>query len=307
MLAAAGLLLPSERQIRRRNDLDEVHEVESLLGGGLLGVVERVDVVVCPSARACVRVLLLHVCDDSVAELRAEAEVVDLVREGMRLVFEVVLEVVDVHVPVGEGLAWCDVEVSDDFVDLDGAFETAAFFALGVQVLGVVLALALFNAFAAAKGPAYGSVGIADIVAGVAAAGLDGIGGGRCAVTFTTVVGVEMRGLIFMPKSCMSRCEQPWAKIRSYRSRALISIAWLPSLSGDNRTLFTPCDTPICSSPDTSMTSSVSSSHGMRGKVMFMEISIFSPVTLSACLDLSSLPASFTNLGPCPRSTPVAR
>lgn len=91
VLPAAGLLLPAKGEVSGRHDLDKVHEVEGLLCGRLFGVVERVDVVVCPSSRTGVRVLLLHVCDDGVAELGSEAQVVDLVRERVRLVLEVVL------------------------------------------------------------------------------------------------------------------------------------------------------------------------------------------------------------------------
>jgi hypothetical protein len=200
------------------------------------------------------------------------------------------------------------MEVADDFVDFDGAFETAAFFALGVEVLGVVFALALFDAFAAAKGPADGGVGVADVVAGVAAAGLGGICRGWGSVTFTAVVGVEVGGFVFVAEIYISECGGLSGPALTYRSSALTSIVRLPSTSGDNRTLFTPCDTPICSSPETSMTSSVSSSHGMRGKVMFMEISIFSPAIVSACLNLPRLPLlGVTNLDPCPQLTLAAR
>jgi hypothetical protein len=45
------------------------------------------------------------------------------------------------------------MEVSDDLVDADAAFQTAAFLALLVEVLGVVFALALFYALAAPKRP----------------------------------------------------------------------------------------------------------------------------------------------------------
>lgn len=44
-----NLLLPAERQVSGRHDLDEVHVVVCLLVGVLLGVIERIDVVVRPS------------------------------------------------------------------------------------------------------------------------------------------------------------------------------------------------------------------------------------------------------------------
>lgn len=51
-----------------------------------------------------------------------------------------------------------------------------------------------------------------------------------------------------------------------------------PSFTGANWTLLIPWATPVCCSPDTSMTSRVSSSQGIRGNVMLRWISIFSPV-----------------------------
>ena len=90
------------------------------------------------------------------------------------------------------------MEISDDLVDGDGAFESAPFFALCVKVFGVVLALALFDAFSAAEGPGDGGVGFADFVAGVAASGFDACGGGRGAEAFAAVGGVEMLGVVFV-------------------------------------------------------------------------------------------------------------
>lgn len=187
---------PSQRQVCGANNLDEVHEVESLLAGLLLGVVEGVDVVVRPATEACIRMFAVHIRNHSIAELRPEAKLVDLVRESVGLVLEVVLEVVNVHVAVGERLSGRNVEVSDDFVDTDVSLQAASLPALLVEVLGVVLTFTLFHTFAATKRPRDGGVGITDFVAGVAAAGLDRVRGRGCAETFTAVVGVEMRGFI---------------------------------------------------------------------------------------------------------------
>lgn len=63
----------------------------------------------------------------------------------------------------------------------------------------------------------------------------------------------------------------------THRFSRLASIGRPPSLAGDNCTLMIPCCTPVCCSPETSMTSNVKSSHGIRGKVMLRCISIFSP------------------------------
>jgi len=86
-----GGLFPAERKVSGGDDLDEVHEVEGLLRGGLFGGVEWVDVVVSPAAWAGIRVLLLHVCNNGLAQLGAEAQVVDFVGEGVGLVLEVIL------------------------------------------------------------------------------------------------------------------------------------------------------------------------------------------------------------------------
>jgi hypothetical protein len=111
-------------------------------------------VVVCPSPWPRIRMLPLHLLDHYIAQLWAKTEMVDLMREGMRvLILEVVLQIVDVQVAVRERLSGGDVEVSYDLIDADTALETASFLALLVEVLGVVFALALFYALAAPKRP----------------------------------------------------------------------------------------------------------------------------------------------------------
>lgn len=96
----------------------------------------------------------LHVLDDHIAELRAKAKLVDPMGKGVRvLILEVVLEIVDVQVAVGEGLSRSNVEVSDDLVDTDTALKTTSFLALLIEMFGVVLSLALFDSLSTAKGP----------------------------------------------------------------------------------------------------------------------------------------------------------
>ena len=222
--------LPSERKIRGRHDLDEVHVVVRLLSGLLFSVVEWVDVVVRPASRSSVRVLLLHVRDNSVAQLWAEAQVVNFVGKGMCLVLEVVLQVVDVHVAVRKGLSRCDVEVANDLVHFDTALETAAFLALGIEMLGVVLALTLFHTLAATKGPRDGGVCVSYIIAGVAAAGLLGVGWRGSSVAFTAVVGVEMSSFVFVPRRWgqLASCEHAATKclqVESFAINGNISLA----------------------------------------------------------------------------------
>jgi hypothetical protein len=79
--------------------------------------------------------------------------VVNLVGKGVCLIFEVVFQVVHVHVAVGEGLSGSDMEVSDDLVDSNATLETAALLSLLVEVLGIVFALTLLNALSATERP----------------------------------------------------------------------------------------------------------------------------------------------------------
>jgi hypothetical protein len=104
----------------------------------------------------------------------------------------------DMQISIRETLSRGNVEVSDNLVDRDGTFESTPFLTLCVKVFGVVLALALFDAFAAAERPGDRGVGFADFVAGVAASGFDACGGWRSAVAFAAVGGVEMLGVVFV-------------------------------------------------------------------------------------------------------------
>lgn len=90
----------------------------------------------------------------------------------------------------------------------------------------------------------------------------------------------------------------------TYNFRACVSITRPPLFTESSRTLLTPCSSPTCISPETSMTSSVSSSHGIRGNVMLRWISIFSPAPLSASASLD--PPASAHLALCPQSAPAA-
>jgi hypothetical protein len=193
-----GRGFPAKRQIRGRDYLDEVHEVVCHLIGSLERAIKRVDVVVCPSSRSRSLVVLIHIRDNHIAQLRSESQMVDNVGECMTLILEVILQIVDVQVPVRETLSRGNVKVSNDLVDGDGALEPAPLCALGIKMFGVVLAFALFDAFAATKGPGYGGVSFANFVTGVAAAGFDACSGWGRAVAFATVGGVEMLGVVFV-------------------------------------------------------------------------------------------------------------
>lgn len=153
MLGRAGSsVFPTKGQVRRRNNLDKVHEVEGLFVGMLFGVVKRIDVVVRPTTRTRAFVLILDILHNDIAQLRAKAKLVDLVRKSMRIfVLEVIFQIMHVQVTVGERLSGCNVEVSNNLVDADAAFETASFLALCVEAFSVVLPLALLYTFSTTK------------------------------------------------------------------------------------------------------------------------------------------------------------
>ncbi len=187
LLAEAGpALLPAEGEVRRRHDLDEVHVVVVDVVRLLAGAVEGVEVVVGPG-----EVLVAELLVQVVGQLGAEAQLVDLVREGVlggRV--PVVLEVVHVHVAVAEAAAGRDVEVAHDLVHPQPALDAAPLLALLVQPLAEVLALALLDALTPPEGPRLLRVGVLDLVARVAAAGL--LGGGR---RVRAVAGAAVRGV----------------------------------------------------------------------------------------------------------------
>jgi hypothetical protein len=166
------LFLPTEGQVRGRDHFDKVHEVVGLLVSVLIRVVERVDVVVSPTARTTRKVLLLHILDHDVAQLRAKTQMMNGMCESVAsLILEEIFQIVHMQVPVRERLSRRNVKVSNDLVDANATLNAATFPTLLVEMFGVVFALALLDTLAATEGPGNGGVGIADLVARVAAAG----------------------------------------------------------------------------------------------------------------------------------------
>jgi len=125
----------------------------------------------------------------------------NLMRERMRLrTTKVILQIMHMRLSITEALSGREVEVANDLVDADAAFDPAAFTALRVELFAVVFALALLNIFAAAEGPGDGGVGFADFGAGVAAAGFYGVGRGGGAVALAAVFGVEVGRFVFVAR-----------------------------------------------------------------------------------------------------------
>lgn len=188
-------LVPVQGEIRRRHDLNKVHEIVVRIISLLAGAVQGVQVVAGPW-----HVLVAEFLVDLVRKLGAEAEVVDVVGERVSALdrgVPVVLEVVDVHVSVAEAAAGGDVEVTNDLVHTQPTIDTATFVALGLEVLGVVFPFALLDALAGTKSPGGLGVRFTDLVAGVAASGLLRVVRWACAVARAAVVGVQMSSGLF--------------------------------------------------------------------------------------------------------------
>jgi hypothetical protein len=185
-----ALSLPPQGQIGGRNHLDKVHEIVGLLVCLVLGIVKRVDVVVGPS-----HALLAYLGNNVVRQLRTEAKMVNLMGEGVFNVIgasPVVLKIVNVHVAVAERFARSEVEVANDLVDTDSTFDTTALSTLLIEMLRVVLACTLLNVLASSKRPRDARVSVANFGTGVAAASFLCVRRGWCAITFSTVVGVQV-------------------------------------------------------------------------------------------------------------------
>ena len=122
---------------------------------------------------------------------------VDLVRKSMRIPIrriQIIIQIMHVHCSITETPSWRNVEISNDFVDPESAFDPTALPTLSVQFFAVVFALALFDVFATAKSPGDRGVGFAHFFAGVAAAGLHSCGGRNGTIAVAAVLRVEVRG-----------------------------------------------------------------------------------------------------------------
>jgi len=105
---------------------------------------------------------------------------------------------VNVNVSVAERFARCKVEVTNHLVDTNATLNSASFLTLRIEFLRIVFAHALLDVFATAKRPGDGGVGLTDFLAGVTAAVLDSGLWRWSAVTLSTVIRIQMLGIIFM-------------------------------------------------------------------------------------------------------------
>lgn len=186
------LRIPAQRQIRGRDNLNKVHEIEHRVVGQLGGVVQRVHVVIRPRHG-----LRAQFARHLLGDLRPKAQRVDVVRERMPPLhgrIEVVIQVVYVHGAVAETAPGCDMKVADHLIDPEAALDAAPLLALLVEALGIMFTLALLDVFAAAKGPRHGRVGFPHFFARIAAACFGGIGGSGRAVAVSAVGGIKVDG-----------------------------------------------------------------------------------------------------------------
>lgn len=130
---------------------------------------------------------LLHLVLDAHVVVGGKVELVNNVAKVVVvLTLEIRDEFVNVHAVAHEGCAVRELNVPNDLVDLDAARDTAALGGLRLHLLGPALLDALLDAVRVVEAPALADIGLADVLARVAAAVL----GRRRAVARAAVVGV---------------------------------------------------------------------------------------------------------------------
>jgi hypothetical protein len=104
----------------------------------------------------------------------------------------------DMHVASAETLAGGEMEVSDNLVDANLAFNAASFVLLRIELFGVMLPLALFDILTTSKRPLDGGVSLTDFVASLTASRFLGVLRGGCTIARTTVLRIQMGCLVSM-------------------------------------------------------------------------------------------------------------
>ena len=145
------LRFPPKGKIGRRDHFDKVHVVEGRIVGHLLGPVERVDVVIGPG-RALGAQFLRH----RLGDLGSESQLMDLMRKRVSSGhggIQVIVQIMDMHRSAAEAAAGRNVEIPDDFVDPEAAFDPAALLPLRVQLFSIMYSFALLHILSAPECP----------------------------------------------------------------------------------------------------------------------------------------------------------
>lgn len=121
----AVLPLPPEWEIARTNHLDKIHIIERRIVRDLLRLIQRVQMMVRPRHRILRSEPLCH----AFRHLGTEAQMMDLMRKGMRIPvrgIQIVVQIMHVHRSVAETPSRRNVKVPNDLVDAESAFDPAA-------------------------------------------------------------------------------------------------------------------------------------------------------------------------------------
>lgn len=141
----------------------------------------------------------------SIRKLWTEAQLMNDMRHGMwdRSII-VAVENMAVHCTSSEAAARSDVEVANDLVHSQNTFDATSFIALLVELLSVPFPLTLFNVLSPPKGPASGSIRLAHLLTGIAAALFDGVCWWLSSVARSTVIRAQLSCLLVFFMSGMS-------------------------------------------------------------------------------------------------------
>jgi len=225
-----------------------------------VGVIKRIQVVICPRSGR----FLAHLVRYFLAELGSKAQGMDCVRENMPSYnrgIKVIVQIVYVHIAIAETSPRCDMEVTHHLVHPDISLNTASFISLSVQSLCVMFSFALLHILTASKSPRHTSICLSYFVASITTAGLLCVWRRVCAVTTAAIIRIQMWSLVVSMKR--SAVALSWNVSYAYKSKDLTSMTPPPLATDSSLTLLTPWRTPLCCSPDTSITSSVRSSQGI--------------------------------------------
>ena len=146
------LLLPAQRQVRSRHDLDKVHKVVIRIIRLLPGPIQGIQMMI-PGQSIPTPLNLPH---QTLRQLRSKPQLMNLMTETVPARHRRIpplRQVVHVHVAVTKTPAGGNVEVANHLVDSQTALDAAPLVPLLGEPFRVVLPLALFHCRAVAEGP----------------------------------------------------------------------------------------------------------------------------------------------------------